>query len=120
MISAILMIPVLIFIDFLITPAASADCSCQCMSGAPRTVCTTLNEARVKPSLCKQRMNCPPVTSRQSAEWQEDSKLKQQFSAPEKAAQNCRSRYFWDPVEQDYAILAKVCDVDEPEDPRDT
>jgi len=59
-------------------------------------------------------MNCPPVTSRQSAEWQEDSKLKQQFSAPEKAAQNCRNRYFWDPATQEYTLLAKVCDVENP------
>ncbi len=106
----LLILPLTFLVGAVTTPLASAECACQCMTGMPRTVCTTLEEARVKPSLCQQRMTCPDVT----IEKRSDAELKRRFLPPEDKATNCRNGYFWDPVQKEYAILAKVCDIKTP------
>jgi hypothetical protein len=89
----------------LATPAA-AICSCQCIEGVARTLCSRQEEARENPSACgtgAQKVACvaaPPPPN-----------LPERFAPPD-GASDCRAQRLWDPHTDRYSVVAKVCDLD--------
>ncbi len=87
------------------TPAA-AVCSCQCIEGVARTLCSRQEEARENPSACgtgAQKVVCvaaPPPPD-----------LPERFAPPD-GATDCRAQRLWDPHSDRYSVVAKVCDLD--------
>ena len=85
---------------------ASANCSCQCIEGVARTLCTRLEEAQAKPSECgvgRQKIVCAAAPA--SAE------TPQRYPPPAGGA-DCRGQRLWDPRSGSYSVIAKVCDLD--------
>ena len=85
---------------------AAATCSCQCIEGVARTLCSRQEEARENPSACgtgAQRVVCaaaPPPPS-----------LPERYAPPD-GATDCRSQRLWDPHSDRYSVVAKVCDLE--------
>jgi hypothetical protein len=95
------MFAVLLLITLLAAVPADAACSCQCLDGAPKTLCTSVEEAAENPDLCTADPPlCPAVGTPITP---------QRFVAPD-GAQNCRAAELWDPSEGEDASIAKVCD----------
>lgn len=85
---------------------ASANCSCQCIEGTPRTLCTRVDEAQANPSACgagAQEIVCPSAPA--SAE------TLQHYTPPIGAA-DCLGQRLWDPRSGSYSVIAKVCGLD--------
>ena len=85
---------------------AAAICSCQCIEGVARTLCSRPEEARENPSACgigAQKIACvaapPPADPPERY-------------APPDGGRDCRSQRLWDPHTDRYSVVAKVCDLD--------
>src|SRR5262245_10560917 len=82
-------------------PSASAACTCRCVEGVARTICTTLEEAAANPQLCTSmtpHAECPPAPAGFEP---------QQFAPPVPGAQDCREARLWDPETGSYTITTK-------------
>jgi hypothetical protein len=87
------------------TPAPQfADCGCLCVDGVAKTLCQTVEEARLQPNVCPPRQQCPELP----AQWPEQSSGL--IDAPHKDARDCREVRIWDDAQGDYTSV-KVCDV---------
>ena len=87
------------------TPAA-ANCSCQCIEGVARTLCSRVEEARDNPTACgtgAQRVVCAAIPP--------SATVPERFTPP-KGASDCRAQRLWDPHSDRYTVVAKVCDLD--------
>lgn len=94
----------MVLIGMLGGPSASADCACQCVEGAARTVCSSLEEARKNPNRCgvgPTQVNCPLPPPPTEAPIQ---------YAPPDGASACRSARLWDPHSTAYSVHAKLCE----------
>jgi hypothetical protein len=84
---------------------AAATCSCQCIDGVARTLCSTLDEARGNPSLCRDAAGliaCPTPQSPNAAP--------ALYDGPEGTA-GCHGARLWDPNSGEYGVEAKVCEL---------
>ncbi len=91
-------------------PAATAICSCQCMNGEPRTLCTDFAEARSQRDLCGRpphRLACAPAPEAVEAP----------LDAPIEGAHGCRTTTLWDPNAGAYATPVRVCETVTPASP---
>ena len=98
-----LITPLMAGFAFIANPAW-ANCSCQCVEGAARTVCTSVDEARADPSACgvlPHRVACEPASQTAAPPRRFD---------PPPGAKNCHAVRMWDPRRNDYSVIAKVCD----------
>src|SRR5262245_65681345 len=84
-------------------PSASAACTCRCVEGVARTICTTLEEAAANPQLCT---SVTPHAERPPAPAGFEP---QQFSPPGPGAQHCREARLWNPEPGTDTITTKVC-----------
>jgi hypothetical protein len=84
------------------TPIGShASCSCQCVDGAPRTICTELDEAATNPSLCGlEPPLCSPVGEPTS---------RARFDPPP-GARDCREAALADTARDGGSVIVKVCE----------
>jgi hypothetical protein len=86
--------------------AAAATCGCQCIDGVARTLCSTLDEARGNPSLCRDAAGpivCPAPRTPNSAP--------ALYDGPQ-GTTGCRGARLWDPNSGEYVVEAKVCELD--------
>jgi hypothetical protein len=86
--------------------AADAACSCQCIDGVARTLCSSVDEARDNPAACRTAagpIDCPPPDQLEPAP--------ALYEGPAGAA-HCRAARLWDPDSGGYAVSAKVCQLD--------
>lgn len=86
--------------------SVSANCTCQCIEGVARTLCTTLDEAQADPSACGrgvQKVACEIAPTSAAAP--------QRYEPPHGAV-DCRGARLWDPHTNSYGVVAKVCDLD--------
>jgi len=84
---------------------AAATCSCQCIDGVARTLCSTLDEARGNPTLCRDAAGpiaCPAPGTPNAAP--------ALYDGPEGTAL-CHGARLWDPNSREYAVEAKVCEL---------
>ena len=86
--------------------SASATCSCQCVEGVARTACTRVDEAQANPTACgvgMQKVACelPPPSTEATRRYD-----------PPAGATDCHSARLWDPHNNAYSAVAKVCDLD--------
>lgn len=96
-------------IGLIITLALAVDaqalCSCQCLEGRARTVCTTLDEAVAGGDACRhglQRVTCPDAAPPAPA---------QPLESPAAGAYECRTTHLLDPAANTYSIPARVCET---------
>ncbi len=85
---------------------AAANCSCQCVEGVARTVCTSIDEARANPTQCRVGAAAIACSAAPTA-----VEPPQRYAAPS-GASDCRERRVWDPATNAYTLLAKICDLD--------
>lgn len=87
-----------------VSPPAFARCGCLCIEGSPRTLCTSILEAQLNPTLCgpTRLAVCPamPVTEVELPK----------YDSPFAEGVDCREVRVWDPVQDGYTAV-KVCDV---------
>ena len=86
--------------------SAAANCTCQCIEGVARTLCTTLDEAQANPTRCgtgEQKVACAVAPTSAAAP---------QRYEPPSGAVDCRGARLWDPKTDSYGVVAKVCDLD--------
>jgi len=82
-------------------PKSQALCSCECVDGAPRTICTKLDEAAGDPSLCGlDPPLCPPVST---------PATRARFDPPP-GARDCREAALADTTPDAKSEIVKVCD----------
>ena len=84
---------------------AQALCSCQCLEGRARTVCTTLDEAVAGSDPCRhglQRVVCPDAAPPAPS---------QLLESPAAGAYECRTTHLLDPAANTYSIPARVCET---------
>jgi hypothetical protein len=93
----------IIALAFPILPLTSqAICSCECVDGVPRTICTQLEEAAADPSLCGlEPPLCDPVGEPLSAK---------RFDPPP-GARDCREAALADASAKGDPTIVKVCDT---------
>ena len=80
---------------------AFLQCGCLCVEGTPQTLCSSVEEAQQRPSLCGQQ-HCPDYVA-----------VEQQgtrYVSPHTFADNCRDVRVWDAAREAYDGV-KVCDV---------
>jgi len=85
---------------------ASANCSCQCIDGVARTVCSRVDEAQANPNACgtgARKTVCAAAPA--------PAETPQRYTPPAGGA-DCRGRRLWDPRSGSYSVIAKVCDLD--------
>jgi hypothetical protein len=90
---------------WLASSGAAASCTCQCVEGAARTVCTSIEEAQANPSRCDEAGRTIACTAPPTA-----TDAPQRYAAPS-GASDCRERRLWDPKTNTYDVIAKVCDL---------
>lgn len=98
------LVRILVALSASLGASAHATCACQCIEGAPRTLCTTVEEAARNPALCGRN---PPV-----CEGVAPPEHIERFEPPPGAI-DCRAARLWDPGSDAYAIAARVCRPDE-------
>ena len=90
-----------------LTPGGvSADCSCLCVDGAAKTVCTSSQEAAANTGLCQVQAStraCPEAPALSEPE---------SYDPPVEGAANCRKAQIYDAA-TDGHLAARVCDVAE-------
>jgi len=89
---------------WLMSSSASADCSCLCVDGAPKTVCTSSEEAAASPNACLLQASnriCPEAPALAEP---------QSYDAPVEGVVNCRKAQIYDAA-SDGHLAARVCDV---------
>ena len=80
---------------------AHATCGCECVDGAPRTICTKLEEAASDPSLCGlEPPHCSPVS---------EPTTRARFDPPP-GARDCREAAMADAAREGGPVIVKVCD----------
>ena len=80
---------------------AFLQCGCLCVEGIPQTLCSTVDEAQRRPSLCGQQ-HCPDYVAVE----EQGSR----YVSPHAFADNCRDVRVWDAARETYDGI-KVCDV---------
>ncbi len=80
---------------------AFLECGCLCVEGIPQTLCSTVDEAQGRPSLCGQQ-RCPDYVAVE----EQGSR----YVSPHAFADNCRDVRVWDAAREVYDGI-KVCDV---------
>lgn len=80
---------------------AFLQCGCLCVEGVPQTLCSSVEEARQRPSLCGQQ-HCP--------EYVAVEERGARYVSPHAYADNCRDVRVWDSAKATYDGI-KVCDV---------
>lgn len=80
-----------------------AECSCLCVDGELKTVCTSADEAGAGPALCGSLKNlaCPEAPAL------DDAKT---YDPPDGGAENCRDAQVYDVASGDY-LPTKICDM---------
>ena len=88
-----------------VAPPTFGRCSCLCVDGAPRTLCTDILEAQLHPSLCgpAARNACPPLAADQVGE-------RASYDSPFVEGVGCREVRVWNPSSGGYTAV-RVCDV---------
>jgi hypothetical protein len=85
-----------------LAPAGHADCSCQCVEGVARTLCTHIDEAARRPATCGDTAPvCPPPATPADVERYD----------PPPGASHCRSARILDRETGAYSLTARLCDV---------
>jgi hypothetical protein len=81
---------------------AAADCSCLCVDGTFRPICTSADEVVPNRGLCLARTTqaCPRAPQAEP----------ESFAPPVDGAENCRQAQVYDAAEGEY-LPARVCDV---------
>ena len=82
-----------------------ANCGCLCVEGVAKTLCKSLDDARVQGNVCALDIICPEPPGEQLPR-----KRPLRFEPPAAGAHNCREVRIWDRVQLDYTGV-KVCDV---------
>jgi hypothetical protein len=77
------------------------QCGCLCVEGIPQTLCSSVEEAQLRPSLCGQQ-HCPDYVAVE----EQGSR----YVSPHAFADNCRDVRIWDAGREAYDGI-KVCDV---------
>ena len=86
----------------LLPAAAHALCSCECVDGAPRTICTKVEEAAARPSLCGlDPPLCAPV----------GTPAPRVRYDPPPGARDCREAALAGAANESDPTLVKVCDT---------
>lgn len=85
-----------------LAPVSHADCSCQCVEGVARTLCTRIDEAARNPIACGDTARMCPAPAGASDVERYD---------PPPGAVDCRSARILDPETGAYSLAARVCDV---------
>lgn len=80
---------------------AFLQCGCLCVEGLPQTLCSSVEEAQLRPSLCGQQ-HCPDFVAVE----EQGSR----YVSPHAFADNCRDVRVWDAGREVYDGI-KVCDV---------
>jgi len=80
---------------------AFLQCGCLCVEGIPQTLCSSVEEAQERPSLCGQQ-HCPDFVAVE----EQGSR----YVSPHAFADNCRDVRIWDAGREVYDGI-KVCDV---------
>ena len=82
---------------------AWSDCACFCVEGELQTLCTTVDEAQDRPTLCPtaDSATCPQDSGAASAST---------YDAPDDEAINCRSVRVYDAIRGAY-VNARACNV---------
>jgi hypothetical protein len=86
--------------------AADAACSCQCVDGVARTLCSSIDEAQGDPVACLSAAgprDCPRPDPEEAPPLL--------YEGPAGAA-HCRAAQLWDPRVGGYTVTAKVCELD--------
>ena len=89
---------------WLMSSSASADCSCLCVDGAPKTVCTSSEEVAANSGMCRVQAShraCPEAPALTEPE---------SYDAPMEGVANCRKAQIYDAA-TDGHLTARVCDV---------
>ncbi len=88
-----------------VAPPVFGRCSCLCVEGSPRTLCTDILEAQLNPSLCSPAALslCPALPTAEIGE-------RRIYDSPFGEGVNCREVRVWDPASDGYTAV-KVCDV---------
>ncbi len=88
-----------------VVPPAFGRCSCLCVEGTPRTLCTEILEAQLNPTMCSSAAFdlCPTQNA-------EDVGDRATYVSPFAEGVNCREVRVWDPIDAGY-VAVKVCDV---------
>ena len=84
--------------------SAFAECSCLCVDGALRTVCTGSEEVNASRSLCLAQASqqaCPPAPALAEPE---------AYAAPMEGVENCRKAQIFDAGAGDH-VAARICEV---------
>jgi len=85
-----------------LTSPARADCTCRCVDGVARTLCTGLDEAATRIDTCGDAPpTCPPPALAADVA---------RFDPPPGATQ-CRSARLLDPATRAYSVDARICEV---------
>jgi len=94
-------------LSLLVATPPPTDCRCQCLDGAPRTLCATVESAAANPDLCTSDAPlCPTVGAVREL---------RQFT-PLSGTQNCREAVLWDPRDGAQASIVNVCDPERPKE----
>lgn len=80
---------------------AFLQCGCLCVEGIPQTLCSSVEEAQERPSLCGQQ-HCPDFVAVEAQG--------SRYVSPHAFADNCRDVRVWDAGREVYDGI-KVCDV---------
>ena len=77
------------------------QCGCLCVEGVPQTLCSSVEEAQQRPSVCGQQQ-CPDYVAVEAQG--------SRYVSPHAFADNCRDVRVWDAAREAYDGI-KVCDV---------
>lgn len=77
------------------------QCACLCVEGVPQTLCSSVEEAQQRPSVCGQQQ-CPDYVAVEAQG--------SRYVSPHAFADNCRDVRVWDAAREAYDGI-KVCDV---------
>ena len=80
---------------------AFLQCGCLCVEGVPQTLCSSVEEAQQRPSVCGQQQ-CPDYVAVEA--------MGSRYVSPHAFADNCRDVRVWDAAREAYDGI-KVCDV---------
>lgn len=88
-----------------VAPPAFGRCSCLCVEGSLRTLCTNIVEAQLNPALCGPTASiyCPALSADEVGE-------REIYDSPFAEGVGCREVRVWDPASEGYTAV-KVCDV---------
>lgn len=95
-------------ISLLASYPATAVCSCQCLAGEPRTLCTQFDEAAAANETCGSapiNLVCPPASALS------ETSPKALLEPPVDGAHSCRESTLWSPATNSYSVGVRVCET---------